>query len=71
MLEVKKGGKLPPRKTSNREDYAQAAESMQINDYVVTIDKKTTTGLLRALERLDRVGAQRTIDGTLTVWRVK
>ena len=71
MLEVKKGGKLPPRKTTRNEDYAKAAESMAINDYVVTIDKKTTIGLLRALERLERVGAQRTIDGTLTVWRVR
>ena len=71
MLEVKHGGELPPRKTTRNEDYAKAAESMQINDYVVTIDAKTTIGLLRALERLDRVGAQRTIDGTLTVWRTK
>ena len=71
MLKVKKGGKLPPRKTTNREDYAQAAQSMEINDYVVTIDKKTTTGVLRALEKLDRAGVQRTIDGKLTVWRVE
>ena len=71
MLEVKHGGELPPRKTTNKEAYARAAESMAINDYVVTKDRKTTTGVLRALEKLDRAGVQRTINGKLTVWRVE
>ena len=69
MLEVKHGGKLPPRRTSNNSEYERLAEAMRVDDYVETIDRKTTAGLIRALERLDRMGAQRTINGKLTVWR--
>ena len=52
-------------------EYARLAVEMQVNDYIKTRDKKTTTGLLRALDRLDRMGAQRTVDGDLWVWRIK
>ena len=54
-----------------KEEYARTALKMEVNDFINTKDKKTTIGLLRALERIDRMGAQRTIDGSLWVWRIQ
>ena len=62
-----------PRRSSSleSEEYALIAEKMQIGDCVETKDRKTTVGVLRALERLDRRGSQRVKDGVLWVWRIK
>lgn len=63
---------MPRRSESmQREEYASAAKEMEIGDCVKTEDNKTTVGVLRALERLDRRGSQRVKDGVLWVWRVE
>lgn len=54
-----------------KEIYTNTAEAMEVGQWVETIDRKTTAGIIRALERLDRHGRQRTFGGTLTVWRVR
>lgn len=62
-----------PRPSSSKEykKYASIAEEMEIGDCVETIDRKTTVGIKRALERLDRRGSERKKDGVLWVWRVQ
>ncbi len=62
-----------PRRSSSleSEEYALIAEEMQVSDSVETRDRRTTVGVLRALERLNRRGSQRTKDGVLWVWRIK
>ena len=62
-----------PRRSSSleSEEYALIAEEMQVSDSVETRDRRTTVGVLRALERLSRRGSQRTKDGVLWVWRIK
>ena len=61
----------PPRPNISLEDelYQKLAADMEINDKVKTINKSNTASLLRALERLQRKGTQRKIDGELWVWR--
>ena len=71
-LEIKTGD-MPTGRGSSLANkvYANTAASMEVGQYVETQDRKTTAGLLRALERLDRLGRQRKVDGTLCVWRIK
>tara|TARA_X000000950_G_scaffold1680_1_gene1817 strand:- start:10587 stop:10808 length:222 start_codon:yes stop_codon:yes gene_type:complete len=70
-LEIK-DGEMPPNGIANAlGEYRRVAREMQVGQYVVTADKKTTAGVIRALNRLDRSGKQRTIDGKLHVWRVE
>tara|TARA_B100001248_G_C27327956_1_gene429961 strand:+ start:447 stop:668 length:222 start_codon:yes stop_codon:yes gene_type:complete len=69
-LEIK-DGEMPSKCESNAiDEYRRVAREMQVGQYVVTGDKKTTAGVIRALEREGRSGSQRTIDGRLHVWRV-
>lgn len=61
---------IPPRGQSLRKkEYEEIAQNLKKNQGVKTVNKNTTVGVLRALERLDRLGSQRTIDGELWVWR--
>ena len=60
-----------PSSSMESEEYASVAQEMEVGDSVETKDRKTTVGVLRALERLDRRGSQRTKDGVLWVWRVQ
>lgn len=70
-LEIK-DREMPPKCESNSTDeYRRVAREMQVGQYVVTGDKKTTAGVLRALDREGRSGSQRSIDGKLHVWRVE
>ena len=70
-LEIK-DGEMPPNGIANAlGEYRRVAREMQVGQYVVTADKKTTAGVIRALDRLGRSGAQRSIDGKLHVWRVE
>ncbi len=61
---------IPPRGLPLREKrYAEIAETLELHEGVKTENVKTTVGVKRALERLDRRGSQRKIDGVLWVWR--
>ena len=70
-LEIRDGDMPANGSSQASELYANTAEAMEVGQWVETGDKKTTTGVIRALERLDRHGRQRKINGTLTVWRVR
>ena len=63
----------PPLRSHGKErpDYAQLAEQMQVNDKVKTGDSRQTEGLIRALERRNRRGTRRVVDGELWVWRTQ
>tara|TARA_Y200000002_G_scaffold33133_1_gene24391 strand:+ start:1281 stop:1502 length:222 start_codon:yes stop_codon:yes gene_type:complete len=70
-LEIK-DGEMPSKCAPNAlDEYRRVAHEMKVGQYVVTGDKKTTAGVIRALDRLGRSGAQRSIDGKLHVWRVE
>lgn len=61
---------MPPRGHSLRKkEYEEIAQNLKKDQGVKTINRNTTVGVLRALERLNRLGSQRTIDGELWVWR--
>ena len=62
-----------PRPSSSKEyeKYSAVAEEMEIGDCVETIDRKTTVGIKRALERINKRGSERKKDGVLWVWRVE
>ena len=61
---------MPPRGHSLRKkEYEEIAQNLKKNQGVKTVNRKTTVGVLRALERLNRLGSQRTVDGELWVWR--
>lgn len=62
---------MPKRHSGlQKEQYVLMANQLELNQGIKTGDRTTTVGVLRALERLDRKGTQRTIDKELWVWRI-
>lgn len=64
-------GTMPrPRAALENPVYAAKAKSLRVGEGIKTSTRAESVGIIRALERLDRYGGQRTIDGEVWVWRI-